>query len=263
MRWIYLSPHFDDAVLSCGGLIYEQSHHPVETLHLYLRYWRRHGNVLPGKASPEIWTILAGDPPPGPLSEFARQNHALWGTTSAEETLALRREEDEAAAAIVGADLVHFDIPDCIYRRSPKGEYLYTETVMTSPHPSDRRMSRGIATALRSELRQDDLLVCPLGLGGHVDHVLVRQAAESLQRPLLYYADVPYVLNNPETLGPAIRVLESHVYPVSEAGLETWLEGVAAYRSQLDSLFKGVGSLFEAIRAYWSGEAGLRLWHVH
>ena len=26
MRWIYLSPHFDDAVLSCGGLIWEQTH---------------------------------------------------------------------------------------------------------------------------------------------------------------------------------------------------------------------------------------------
>ena len=25
MRWIYLSPHLDDAVLSCGGLIFEQS----------------------------------------------------------------------------------------------------------------------------------------------------------------------------------------------------------------------------------------------
>jgi LmbE family N-acetylglucosaminyl deacetylase len=25
MRWIYLSPHFDDAVLSCGGLIFDQA----------------------------------------------------------------------------------------------------------------------------------------------------------------------------------------------------------------------------------------------
>ena len=175
MRWIYLSPHFDDAVLSCGGLIFEQARQGLQV---------------------EIWTILAGDPPPGPLSEFARQNHALWGLTGAEETVAMRKAEDVEAAGLVGADLVHFDIPDCIYRRSPEGEYLYTETVITSLHPADRRLPRRIAAALRSELRQDDLLVCPLALGGHVDHILVRQAAESLHRPLFYYADVPYVLNN-------------------------------------------------------------------
>jgi LmbE family N-acetylglucosaminyl deacetylase len=216
-----------------------------------------HGNV-----SPEIWTILAGEPPLGPLSEFARQNHALWGINNAEQAVAIRREEDEAAAFIVGADLVHFDIPDCIYRRSPGGEYLYIETVLTSPHPSDRRLYLRIATALRSELRQDDVLVCPLGLGGHVDHVLVRRAAESLQRPLLYYADVPYILNYPGTLPAAITSLASQQYRVSETGLDAWLRAVAAYRSQVDSLYKGEGNLFDAIRSFWAGERGIRLWHA-
>ena len=42
MRWIYLSPHFDDAVLSCGGVIFEQSRQGIQT---------------------EIWTIFAGSPP--------------------------------------------------------------------------------------------------------------------------------------------------------------------------------------------------------
>jgi len=42
MHWIYLSPHLDDAVLSCGGIIWQQvqSGHQVE-----------------------IWTICAADPP--------------------------------------------------------------------------------------------------------------------------------------------------------------------------------------------------------
>jgi LmbE family N-acetylglucosaminyl deacetylase len=241
MRWIYLSPHFDDAVLSCGGLIFEQA---------------RQGTQV------EFWTILAGDPPPGPLSEFARQNHALWGLDSGEETVAMRKAEDEEASSLVGADLVQFDIPDCIYRRSPKGEYLYTETIITSPHPADRRLPVRIAAALRSELRQDDMLVCPLALGGHVDHGLVRQAAESLHRPLLAYADVPYILNDPLIFRPGVAGLESQFFQVSESGLAAWLAGVAVYRSQVGALFKGVGSLSEAIRSYWAGECGLRLWHI-
>ncbi len=241
MRWIYLSPHFDDAVLSCGGLIWEQA---------------RAGLAV------EIWTIFAGDPPPGPLSDFATVNHKLWGVTTGEETVSMRKAEDEVAAGIVGADLVHFEIPDCIYRRSSQGEYLYTETVMTSPRAAEKGLPRRIATALKSELRQDDILVCPLSLGGHVDHILARRAAESFHMPLHYYGDVPYLLNNPETLPSAVTTLESDLFSVSPEGLNVWLEGVAAYRSQVDSLFKGEGTLFDAIRSYWSKECGLRLWHI-
>ena len=242
MRWIYLSPHFDDAVLSCGGLIFEQT---------------RQGTPA------EIWTILAGDPPLGPLSEFARQNHALWGLSGGQETVAMRRAEDEQACSLVGANLVHFDIPDCIYRRSRQGQALYSETVISTPHPADRKLPDRMAATLRSELRKDDILVCPLALGSHVDHILVRQAVESLHQPLLYYADVPYVLNNPQTLEPAIVTFESQLHPVSEAGLKAWLVGVAAYRSQISSLFKGEGTLEDAIRSYWARESGLRLWLIH
>ena len=242
MRWIYISPHFDDAVLSCGGLIFDQARAGIPV---------------------EIWTIFAGDPPPGPLSEFARVNHKLWGTTTGEETVAMRKAEDEQAAGIVGAIPVHFDIPDCIYRRSPAGEYLYTETVVTSPHPADKRLPRRSAVALKSELRKDDTLVSPLSLGGHVDHVLARQAAESLHKPLRYYADIPYLLNSPQTLNPAVARLESDLFNISAEGLNAWLEGVAAYRSQVDSLFKGDGTLYNAIRTYWGKQKGIRFWHIH
>ena len=242
MRWVYISPHFDDAVLSCGGLIFEQA---------------RQGLPV------EIWTIFAGNPPPGPLSAFARANHALWDTDGGKATVALRKAEDHEAAGLVGADLTHFDIPDCIYRRSPDGTPLYQETVSTSPHPADRDLSEQIATVLTSELLPEDTLVCPLALGGHVDHVLARQAAECLRRPLWFYADIPYLLNTPQILDPAVAMLQSELLSVSEAGLHAWLEGVAAYKSQLSSLLKIEGTLEEAIRSYWERWRGVRLWHVH
>jgi LmbE family N-acetylglucosaminyl deacetylase len=241
MRWIYLSPHFDDAVLSCGGLIFDQ---------------RRAGEEV------EIWTIFAGDPPPGPLSEFASGNHQLWGVTTGEQVVAMRKAEDQAAAAIVGARPVHFGIPDCIYRRSPEGVYLYTESVFALPHPADKYLPRRIAAALKSELEPTDVLVCPLTLGSHVDHILARRAAEFLHRPLRYYADIPYLLNKPEVLEPAVRLLESQAFPVSPEGLEAWIHGVEAYKSQVDSLYYGDGTLFEAIRGYCERENGLKLWNL-
>ncbi len=242
MRWVYLSPHFDDAVLSCGGLIYAQSRQSLQ---------------------PEIWTILAGNPPDGPLSNFARRNHALWGLPDGNATVAMRRTEDREAALRVGAHLRQFDFADCIYRRSPQGKSLYNRTVTTSIHPVDLELSDRIAATLRTGLQPDDVLVCPLALGGHVDHLLIRRAAESLQHPLLYYADVPYVLNKPKALLPAIEGMKSRHFPLSEEDYSGWWNGVSAYQSQLNSLYKRKGTLEAALRRYWSASNGLRVWSVY
>jgi LmbE family N-acetylglucosaminyl deacetylase len=240
MRWIYISPHFDDAVLSCGGLIYEQA---------------RQGLPV------EIWTIFAGDPP-GPLSVFALKIHALWGTGDGPETIALRKTEDENAAACVGADVVRFDFADCIYRIAPDGSYLYPESVFVPAHALDQDLPEWIASAVASELLPEDVLVCPLALGGHIDHVLARQAIESLHRPRLYYADIPYIFNYPNSLDPAIAAMRSDSFDVSEAGLKAWLEGVESYASQISSLYKGEGTLYDAIRAYCENRHGTLLWRA-
>jgi LmbE family N-acetylglucosaminyl deacetylase len=239
MRWIYLSPHFDDAVLSCGGLIHAQAQQ---------------------ERAVEIWTIFAGEPPPGPLSAFARQIHAMWGTGDGPQTIALRKEEDLAAAGRVGAEVVHFDFADCIYRRAPDGSPLYPESVFVAPHPLDAGLPERIADALASELSEDDLLVCPLALGGHVDHLLARTAVERLARPLRYYADIPYLINYPHTLAPAIAGLQEEFFPLSEADLHAWQTGAASYASQIDSLLKVEASLDQVLHAYWQERRGLCLW---
>jgi LmbE family N-acetylglucosaminyl deacetylase len=194
------------------------------------------------------------------LSAFAQATHFLWGTSDGSETVALRKAEDREAAKLVGADILHFDLPDCIYRRSPDGTPLYPESVFVPVHPSDRGLPKRIAGVLKPELLPGDTLVCPLALGGHVDHVLVRRAAESLRRPLRYYADIPYLLKYPQTLDPAIAALQAEFFDISEEGLRAWLDGVAAYKSQISSLYNGEGSLEDAICAYWQSQRGVRLW---
>jgi len=58
MNWIYLSPHLDDVALSVGGLLWEQSQAGEQVA---------------------VWTICAGDPPPGDFAAFAQTLHARWG----------------------------------------------------------------------------------------------------------------------------------------------------------------------------------------
>ena len=240
MRWIYLSPHLDDAVLSAGGLIYEQTRSGIPV---------------------EIWTFMCGFAPEEAVSPFAEVLHQQWGFSSAEETARSRREEDRNAAAVVGATVVHFDFLDCIYRRKPSGEWLYSE-ITTPPFPEDGIIPVQIAEAVSARLKPDDVVVAQLSVGSHVDHVLVRQAAELLGRPLLYDVDVPYIFYKPEEFAPKSAGMTGEIQPISEKGLQAWQEAVLEYKSQLPVLGEAMSTpeqARESIRNYWSELMGIRL----
>ncbi len=240
MRWIYLSPHLDDAVLSAGGLIYEQTQSGIPV---------------------EIWTFMCGYPPGREFSPLAELLHAQWGFASAEETTRSRRDEDRNAAAVVGAKVQHFDFLDCIYRRRANGEWLYSE-ISVPPFPEDADLPKQIAEAVSARLLPDDVLVAQLSVGSHVDHVLVRQAAELLGRPLLYDIDIPYMFYKPEEYAPKSTGMKESTHPVTEAGVRSWQEAILEYKSQLPVLGVALSTpenTRESIRSYWSEWKGIRL----
>lgn len=240
MRWIYISPHLDDSVLSAGGLIYDQAQAGLPV---------------------EIWTIFSGSPHPGELTPLAQLLHTQWGTINAEETIKIRRAEDLHAASILGAHVAHFDVPDCIYRRGPGGEPLYLD-VFTTPHRAEAGLPGQIAQAIAERLLPDDQVVCQLALGGHVDHVLVRQAVEQLGLRLLYLADVPYLFNEPDELEKKTIRMKLYRHSVSDAGLKSWFEAILFYASQISTLFASPEQMKEAIRSYWKEWNGLPLWGI-
>jgi LmbE family N-acetylglucosaminyl deacetylase len=241
MRWIYISPHYDDGVLSCGGLIHEQTHQGIPV---------------------EIWTVCAGFPPKDrPLSALAQRTHRDWQTRSGRGTIILRRKEDRAAAAAVGAAVRYFTVPDCIYRWSSAGEPLYPEGVFDPPHPEDANLPESIAIMLQRGLRKADVVVAPLSVGHHIDHVLTRLGVERIGRSLLYYADTPYSLIRPKELKTASQNMSSQLFHVSRPGLKAWLAGISAYKSQIEVLFGTDKKMRTDIQGYWIEEKGIRLWH--
>lgn len=240
MRWIYISPHLDDAVLSAGGFLYEQA---------------QAGNPV------EIWTIVCGFPQPGDLTPFAQQLHQQWGTGTAEETVKLRRIEDEKAASILQAKVVHFDVPDCIYRRGPESEPLYLD-IFVSPHEAEAHLPDQITQKIAPDLQPDDRVICQLGVGGHVDHILVRRAVERLNRPLWYTADIPYLFWHPEELAALVAGMKASLQPITKAGLNAWIEAVLTYESQISTLFECPEKVDEDIRSYYSKHEGLQLWKI-
>lgn len=240
MRWIYLSPHLDDAALSAGGLIHEQT---------------QAGNPV------EIWTFMSGDPHITEYSQFAQMQHEMWGFTSAEQAMRERRREDVNASGILGAKTVHFDFLDCIYRQGKNGEWLYSE-IDIPPRDEDADLPSQIASVIAPLLMPDDVLVCQLAIGSHVDHVLVRQAAELLERPLIYDIDMPYFLYKSDEAGAKAVGMKESVHRITESSLERWQEAVVTYKSQLPALNEVLNTPAKArasIRAYWEKWGGIRL----
>jgi LmbE family N-acetylglucosaminyl deacetylase len=241
MRWIYISPHLDDAVLSAGGLIHDQTRAGMDV---------------------EIWTILCGFPPTKELSPFAQVLHDQWGISegSAAEMISTRRAEDVKAAGIVGAKTVHFDFLDCIYRHGKNGEWLYSN-VFVPLHEDEEDLPSQIAESISVRLKPTDQLICQLGVGSHVDHVLVRRAVELLQHPILYDVDIPYLFNSPEELAPKTAEMQANTHRITDSGLRSWQEAISAYESQFSGLFDSSQAMRMQIEQYWSKYIGICLWN--
>lgn len=237
MKRVYLSPHFDDVALSCGGLVWEQ--------------------VQRGDAV-TVWTICGGNPAPDqPYSAFAQLLHERWN--SGPEAVTVRRAEDIASCQTMGASWRHFPLTDCIYRTGLAGQHLYPseESLWGALHEEDLPLIQALAQTMRQEIPADAQIVSPLTLGDHVDHKLVRAAAEQTGRHLVYYADYPYA-TKPESQVrlAALYAAGWEALPgaVSRAGLVAWQAAVAAHRSQISTFWKDLAEMAGAMEAYWQAQ---------
>ena len=239
MNWVYLSPHLDDAVLSCGGLMWEQSQ---------------------AGHSVSVWTICAGDPPDSGISPFAESLHGRWETGF--QAGSIRRQEDIGACHLVGASYSHFSIPDCIYRTSmDSNTFLYDgELALFGPfHPDEWVLVKQISAWIEEYLPANPQLVCPYNYGGHVDHQLTRAAAELLGMPIWYYPDFPYITELDLTPNKKYCNIEITQHPISEQGLQNWIKAVAQYESQISTFWPNDKAMHRAITKYVRSMGGVHL----
>lgn len=246
---IYLSPHLDDAVLSCGGRIWQQA--------------RAGERVL-------VVTLFGGAPPStAPLSPFAQSLHARWGYP-ADATLR-RQEEDQAALAILGAEALHWPYADCIYRQAPAGDFLYANesSLWGTIHPADESLVAELARRIAAlPLGKKGSLYAPLAAGHHVDHQIARCAAQHSGRSPVYYEDYPYAAIDPLAVQTALgdRKWRAEVVSLSEEALHAKIAAIACYRSQLGTFWSGAAEMAASVRAFaeqaGNGKPAERYWRL-
>jgi LmbE family N-acetylglucosaminyl deacetylase len=236
-RQIYFQPHFDDAVLSCGGSIGLQT---------------ATGNrVL-------VVTVFGGIPAAGmranPFVGQTLQNMGL--STDPAEAVRQRRAEDQAAVESLGADVLRLDYLDAIFRGDP-AYYQGDDALFGGVNPADLSLDEELAKVFLSIHERAPLaaLYAPLGVGHHVDHQLCCSAADRLAQRKLnvkFYEDFPYVTNS-GALAARQRELnitmEAEMVEISGTARQK-SEAVALYRSQVPSLFGSEDKMTKTLNGY-------------
>ena len=242
MKHVYLSPHLDDAVLSCGGAMHRQRRAGEDVLAL---------------------TVFAGEPIQGEaISPFALEQHAIWG--SPPRPARLRRAEDAAALALLDARAEHLDLLDAVYRSTGAGLWPYTgrETLFGPPHAQDPVSALDLARDLAARLPPEPSLTlyAPLAAGRHVDHQVVHLAAEHLLamgHHLGFYEDDPYA-ESPGALEKALeqsslRGWQRRVVALEAVDVAAKVAALAYYRSQLFVLFGCIEAMPSRVWAFAAG----------
>ncbi|QYF92644.1 PIG-L family deacetylase [Massilia sp. PAMC28688] len=251
-RVVILSPHLDDAALSCGGLLHALQ--GVPTL---------------------VVTLCSGNPPPLLSADGTRRLPPRRGHVSPR----IRRAEDIAAMHSIDAAFVHLSFPDAIYRRSLRTDKLIYRSARerwVAPHADDNAYVEELHQLLRRICLDlgPILLVSPLGIGDHVDHQITARVALRLAAAgasLLFYEDFPYVANPDSGRGggdnPAAALARLQLEPGQRFFVPVDVEGkmrlLRHYVSQVPVLFGSDDGMREAIeRAQYDGRPCEMFWRA-
>jgi LmbE family N-acetylglucosaminyl deacetylase len=241
--------------------------------------WYRRASI---RNKPLAGQLLVDDLP----TQGAVYTDSLVEAAAAGEAMAERRLEDERYAYFAEAAIVFLDLPDAVFRG-----YEGDAELLGAPRDDDLSLT----DVLRREIArlEPQVVYFPLGVGGHVDHQLCREAGVALLAEgrrwvmpgpewagrVAFYEDFPYAwwygFNGLDDLPPGSldglpdgTLLTPRYAEVSDQ-IERKITGIGLYASQLDRLFGGEKAMASAVRRHASTVAGLggipgaaeRYWH--
>jgi LmbE family N-acetylglucosaminyl deacetylase len=243
---LFLSPHLDDVVLSCGGTI----HHLKE----------RGEQVV-------ILTVMAGDPPNTlPDTPLLRAVQARWG--AGQHHVSERRREDINAARQLGAKVVHMPLLECLFRTARSGDgsrtalYPQEESAFSDYEKADE--IRLLLLESQSCVREGVVTIyAPLCVDHHVDHRLVRDWALVLTGAktapaLKFYEEFPSIQNKMalnrvmqfyRQQMPALSFSQENI-ALNANNVTAKIKAVRCYESHLQVLWQTVDAMERSVRDY-------------
>ena len=219
---VYVSPHMDDAIYSCGGQIALERAAGKRVLIVTV-----FGDGLSSLARPRA----RFDTEPAPGSPDLRSR--AQGRASTKDLFLdteQRKREERAAVERLDVDHLWLNYPDLLARPKRVGALMRYGLPFVALPPDALQAQIYAALAALSErfLAGDGTLFFPLGVGAHPDHRIVHAvgqafAANSRER-VVFYEDIPYAhvralrddrlraLGLPRASTPLVSAREVHAF---------------------------------------------------
>ena len=243
---LFLSPHLDDVVLSCGGTIHQLRERDEQVV---------------------ILTVMAGDPPDTlPDTPLLRVVQARWG--AGQHHVSTRRREDLNAARQLGAKVVHMPLLECLFRTARSGDGLRTplypreESAFSDYEKADE--IRVLLLESHSCVREGVVTIyAPLCVDHHIDHRLVRDWALVLTGAktapaLKFYEEFPSIQNKMalnrvmqfyRQQMPALSFSRENI-ALNANDVTAKIKAVRCYESHLQVLWQNVDAMERSVRDY-------------
>ena len=232
---VFISPHFDDGIFSCGATAHQltAAGHAVTIM-----------TIMGG--------LYQGDLPATPI---LADLHRRWSAGAS--PLRSRQIEDEKASVSIGVDFMHVPLPDCVYRLAGDiALYPSEASLFGEVHPADYapRLLKGIQIP---ELDTAARVYLPLGVGHHVDHQIAREWGMTQVRDipnrtaLRFYAEFPYS-NADRATEMALKEfglpLEPADVTLSETDIRAKISAIACYTSQISTFWSSLDAMETDVR---------------
>lgn len=172
--------------------------------------------------------------------------------TDAKSLYCQRKTEDRTVLESIGVPWVHAGLTDALYRRNARNKRFWINLLPELAHvypvyrrhivsghlaPADTGTLQDARTFVRRIAFQEPAFVlAPLAVGGHVDHLLTRTAAELSGARIGYYSDFPYSQRYPPDNAFIRRngLVEARWSRL----IDTKADLIRGYQTQVHGLFK-------------------------
>ncbi len=242
---LIISPHLDDAVLSCGDLIHKLN---------------SEGNII------DVVTVFSKDA--SDLSSSAIRFH--YNCFLPNMPMKHRKIEDKKAHKLLNCGSIYLNLLECLYRKN-NNEFLYPDLDnIYHLEKKDTKIIKTVEEKLLKIVNNYDIVLCPMGLGGHADHLVCNKAVNNIKKQingkLFFYEEVAYVcyyyrehIKSNWGDGLSYKLIE-----LSEDDFNSKINGILLYRSQLNILWSNYEQMYNDLDIFsrkYSNNRSIRLWY--
>jgi len=220
--FIFISPHLDDAILSCGQLVID------------LRKLNKDIIIITVFTKASAKTV----------TPQAKSFLAACGYANPQKLFKDRQKEDSRVAEYLGIKIKHLGFTDAAWRNNGNKKPIYPNEISQfsgNVSRKDRILINKISSRINSLIRKQKgkyLILAPLSVGGHADHVIIQKVVYGLHHSKLFWEDFPYNTNREslKKFSPQNKAFK-RFFKLYHLRFSEKERAIRFYKSQIKSLF--------------------------